>query len=75
MTDKTPDPCGSDSSTELSMTDRDLVRWAVKNGWKYIYSNDQLRDPEGFMTTAGNWDSIGQGRRNQILKQMRESTA
>ena len=61
--------------TEISnMTDRELVRWAVEHGWTYIYSNDQLRDPQGFMTTAGNWDAIGKDRREQIIKQMYSNT-
>jgi hypothetical protein len=54
-----------------SLTDRQLVSWATKfGGWTYFYSNDQLRDPQGGLTTAGNWDRIGTNRRNQIIKSM-----
>jgi len=52
------------------MTDRELVSWAVKNGWFYWHANDQLRDPQGSFTTANNWDDIGEFRRNQIIEQM-----
>lgn len=57
------------------LKDSELVEWALKHGWAYFSSNDQLRDPQGFMTTAGNWDAIGPGRREQIIKQMRASGA
>lgn len=53
------------------LKDSELVSWALKNGWTYFHSNDQLRDPQGFMTTAGKWAAIGPGRREQIIKQMR----
>lgn len=54
-----------------ALTDPQLARWATKyGGWAYIHSNDQLRDPQGGMTTANNWGSIGAARRKQIIVQM-----
>jgi hypothetical protein len=52
------------------LTDYELVSWAVKNGWFYWHSNDQLRDPQGSFTSANNWEKIGDFRRKQIIEQM-----
>ena len=53
--------------------DRQLVRWAVAHGWKYHRINDQLADPQGFMTTANNWDDVGVAVRGRIIAQMKQT--
>lgn len=53
------------------LTDRQLIQWAIEyGGWKYFHSNDQLRDPQGGMTSTHNWEDLGQGRRQQIIADM-----
>lgn len=54
-------------------TDAQLVKWAIANGWRYWHVNDQLQDPFGGLTTANNWEDIGQWRREMIIKQMTNS--
>lgn len=53
-------------------SDYNLVSWAVKHGWFYWHSNDQLRDPHGSFTTANNWENIGEWRRKMIIDQIME---
>lgn len=54
--------------------DQHLVRWAVAHGWKYRISNDQLEDPQGFITTTtNNWTNIGDATRNKITAQLKQA--
>lgn len=51
-------------------TDRELIRWALCNGWTYRDTDDQLIDPYGYATKGGNLQAIPIGCRQQILQKM-----
>lgn len=51
--------------------DWELIQWATQHGWSYFHINDQLRSPEGAMTSTQHRSNIGAARRQQIIKQMK----
>jgi hypothetical protein len=54
------------------MSDWDLLQWAIKNaGWSFHYSNDQVRSPDGAMTTLVNRSDLGEARRKRIIELMK----
>lgn len=52
------------------MTDRELIEWALANGWKYFSMNRQLMHPNGGMVTVENFDKLPTHVRRDIKERI-----